>query len=1062
MSGTSSKTARPSRPTTPSSTTPPAPPPRTPTAGPSPEASFEPENLPPLEDYIGAIPQHDLESDKTPVNERIDLPTLRPFRKIADNEFLTKRRDEAIAKTAPLLGKDYLAEGEIAPRRLYKHTFPRALELLRTFLDNFEVVPYVLEDKSACRINYKQYWVLTRLLQEYSAIAEKSFKFAGLPPPPVPSWGTGEYLKDFYSENDFEMLGVCFRAEVENFLVFMDRYHDFLHNVPQPPDDECRDLLASLVREATPACIPKQTPRPSSVSSRATHESSYYPLYPEDSRGFNDVPPAFGARTNRPTMASELFEPVRPKNTDRIRQMRHGSTYPQDVPPHLGFGFPGPTRPSTQAPRGYQSTPAPTARANPLRTANPPHGDPDDDDDDSSDDAGPPRRGPPVPPPRGNRANGPPGNGPSSNGPPPVVESLRYPAQSVNTKEEHFDVKLKQENVPKWDGNVDTVARWMLKINNLARRSDTVHRQLGTIVPQRLEGAAEVWYWSLPITYRQQIEANWDTLRSAFNDYYLNRKWLDRQRGRAMRARYRDSENPKETPSEYFIRKSELLGMVYTLDASGASRNLPPAPFPKDDANVSKKATPESKGARPCRHCGSGKHWDNECKHAFRGNKTVRAHLAAATEEELDAQEDYDDLYYSLEPAAEDVQDFDLASQITEPTAHLVNSKPAEFGSHSALGGCFESKGSQQASVESVPDEDELKDSVQADSNQSRDATCMTYTSVSSLNRRSRRRLAREIKAVNYRVMHTPYEDQKSVIELRRHMSRPEGSAFLGASATQATATVGGLNIDPLTVIIDSGSDITLISRKAFEALTIRPKVKTGHDIKLIQVTGKSSISGYVILDLFFETDDGPIRMTVEAYIVTGMMTPLILGNDFADQYSISVLRHDGRSYLRFGDSGRQLEVKSSTSPSLLDEDGHAFKVQVFRAAPEAQTASASRHRRSQKKRQRENARKSKQEVWATERIVIPPETSVMVPVKAYFPKDEACLFVERQLRTNGNADDLYGAPDSLISREKPVLHVANFSKAPVVIGVGQLSRVKFTLTLSSYAPWWRRTSART
>jgi len=76
----------------------------------------------------------------------------------------------------------------------------------------------------------------------------------------------------------------------------------------------------------------------------------------------------------------------------------------------------------------------------------------------------------------------------------------------------HFDLKLKFDNVPKWDGNTDTIARWFLKVNVLAKLSSTIFEQLGTVVPKRLEGSAETWYWSLPIAYRSRIEENWDTL----------------------------------------------------------------------------------------------------------------------------------------------------------------------------------------------------------------------------------------------------------------------------------------------------------------------------------------------------------------------------------------------------------------------------------------------------------------------------------------------------------------------------------------------------------------------
>lgn len=54
--------------------------------------------------------------------------------------------------------------------------------------------------------------------------------------------------------------------------------------------------------------------------------------------------------------------------------------------------------------------------------------------------------------------------------------------------------KLKLNDIPKWDGNTDTIIFWLTKINNLARYSTKIHSQLGSIVPRRLEGAAESWF----------------------------------------------------------------------------------------------------------------------------------------------------------------------------------------------------------------------------------------------------------------------------------------------------------------------------------------------------------------------------------------------------------------------------------------------------------------------------------------------------------------------------------------------------------------------------------------
>lgn len=122
-------------------------------------------------------------------------------------------------------------------------------------------------------------------------------------------------------------------------------------------------------------------------------------------------------------------------------------------------------------------------------------------------------------------------------------------------------------------------------------------------------------------------------------------------------------------------------------------------------------------------------------------------------------------------------------------------------------------------------------------------------------------------------------------------------------------------------VIVDSGSDITLISEACLKAMKDVPRTRAGQRIKLIQVTGSVSIDGFAGIDLFFQTEDGPVHLPVEAYVVKGMSTPFILGNDFQDQFSLSILRKDGNTTLAFGDSGRSIPVENSTSPSLIDEN---------------------------------------------------------------------------------------------------------------------------------------------
>ncbi|KAJ6454793.1 hypothetical protein C8R45DRAFT_1111727 [Mycena sanguinolenta] len=687
----------------------------------------------PLQDYDGPISDDAVNTAVPVIRTSLTAPTLRPLSKIGSNPQILARRTEALAKGATGTGKDFLMVASKASRRLFQHIFPKELELLETLLTQVEQVE-LLSKYPAYRVERDNFRLLLRVLRKLRAQAEDSFRIEGKTLPPLPTWGDDEDISEVYDPNAFEILGVCFRVEVESFLVLLDRY--FNYNEQRPQDrhtdlDEAAEQLMKMSR--TPSLGPRseqfstsfpeydQQPRNPSVS-----ESTAYPLrnvsvprvgpaltnsgLPRNNQRMgeilNPMAPSFQPMNQR--MANSV--PTRPEESDQLRRMTpQGSLRPRDLPPHMSQGNPTGRTSGTRPPAPFRQGGAPPA-------GDPDDGDDDDDDDDDYRGYAGRRRAAPYRLPGDKKS---------------AAKNLPSNNDSNSAKVAQFDFKLKFDAVPKWDGNVDTIIRWMLKVNDIARESQLVFQQLGRVVPKRLEGAAEIWYWSLPIKYRSEIEQNWDTLRQAFSTYFLNRKWLDSQRGRANRASYRDSGHSRETPSEYFIRKTELLNTVYTMDDSeiilevmegapstwntilttqmyrdivefqaaicyhedalmkldrqerdygyrdrnrdrerdrdysrnntrmaqvnlvGWSANLEPPKFPKDDRNVSKRATPESKGARPCRHCGSGKHWDNECKHSFRGNREARANLANSNSEDLEAQGSYDDLYYALDSEEE-------------------------------------------------------------------------------------------------------------------------------------------------------------------------------------------------------------------------------------------------------------------------------------------------------------------------------------------------------------------------------------------------------------------------
>jgi hypothetical protein len=223
-------------------------------------------------------------------------------------------------------------------------------------------------------------------------------------------------------------------------------------------------------------------------------------------------------------------------------------------------------------------------------------------------------------------------------------------------------------------------------------------------------------------------------------------------------------------------------------------------------------------------------------------------------------------------------------------------------------------------------------------------------------------------------------------------MARPPGTTFLGSCATTVTALLGS-EPEPYEIILDSGSDITLISEKALTAMTKPPKIKQGQKIHLSQVSGNLTINQYVPLPIVFMTDSGPVELTVEAYIVKGMKIPLLIGNDFATQYKLSIMCDGNNTYIIFGTSERSLLAKESSSSPRTDDAGNVFHVS-------ADSSSKSNSGRREQKRKLKKLRQfpkvipeGTSPVFLAHSIKLKPESILKVEVNVEFPKDQECGF---------------------------------------------------------------------
>ena len=169
---------------------------------------------------------------------------------------------------------------------------------------------------------------------------------------------------------------------------------------------------------------------------------------------------------------------------------------------------------------------------------------------------------------------------------------------------------------------------------------------------------------------------------------------------------------------------------------------------------------------------------------------------------------------------------------------------------------------------------------------------------------------------------------------------------------------------------------------------------------------------------------------------------PFILGNDFADQYSISTIRNQGNTHLEFGSTGRTIPVENSTISSFLNDQGETFKVSISKSIHSSRMKQKA-HQKSKKARRKWKVTLQNPYIHASQSLIIPPETVKLVPVYFNSPSNSDCVFMEKLFFNGRSMEDVYAAPDSLIPREKPQVHITNFTKYPIAIHQGQVIGTK-------------------
>jgi hypothetical protein len=334
-----------------------------------------------------------------------------------------ERRLLALEFGASSFAKWFLLETKIASRKLFVSTFRNELATLETAITSVEVGHLVDKGGPVYRLQKAPYWTLWKQLDNLRNRVKAAYEVFNTNMPSMPTWGRSEDPLAFYAANDYEILGICYCAEVENYLVNLDQHFDFTTNEIWSPDEEIQDYyngyrrsisvkprrassipddaksssasgsFAQLHPVSTPVSAPRQ---PKSSSHRARVEE----ITDEDAIKSEDIvlPPhqtaasreAFGKSSTPPSKFHEAFGRIcfdqgmkshhQSKHVhNHLSEGIHPDGRNREIPPHLShLGF----LILTHGSRPSESSHLKQTRVQPMASGDPdPGGEPSNSDD---------------------------------------------------------------------------------------------------------------------------------------------------------------------------------------------------------------------------------------------------------------------------------------------------------------------------------------------------------------------------------------------------------------------------------------------------------------------------------------------------------------------------------------------------------------------------------------------------------------------------------------------------------------------------------------------------------
>ncbi|KAI0038550.1 hypothetical protein FA95DRAFT_1505403, partial [Auriscalpium vulgare] len=422
-------------------------------------------------------------------------------------------------------------------------------------------------------------------------------------------------------------------------------------------------------------------------------------------------------------------------------------------------------------------------------------------------------------------------------------------------------------------------------------------------------------------------------------------------------------------------------------------------PFPKADGTKSLIKPPPS----PCKLCGSKHHWDKECPHWPTYAKKREVNLLSAGLETDRTPEDelmYNTLYESY-----------LMEAIS--SAYIVAREHAWSEADHETRGVYSSNRGNEDEQE-IPTKREvltahargsLENIARRPSPSVEEIEDEYYVQLRRNGGSSPRDggLLEEIEVLQ---AETPGLE---TIKLKRKRTSIPGMSAVGVSVVSMRGRIMVPTGPIRDLRLDSCADISLLSKATYDQLINPPALRQGLKLKLVQLTAKeASLHGYVMLPIYVRTVDGrELQLEVEAYVVSNMSVPILLGEDFHQAYELTVERSlDAGTRVYF--EGRKYEV--------LAEGVHGS---------------------SPKRRALRKDAEGPRNVRVIEEVKIPPHSVKRVQVTASFT-DERTWLVEKTMVASSR-NPTFVVPNVLLNQSSPFIPVANTSSHPKILRKGEV-----------------------